>query len=86
MRPVLLLALLLLAACGGRGDGRVGERCGRDRDCARGLCVAGVAGPEPACTISCMGDDDCLEGWSCSGVTQANVVVCARGGATPFGR
>lgn len=87
MRFVLACALSVsLAACGGRGDARTGQPCRRDNDCAHGLCVAGVAGDEPTCTISCMASDDCPEGWSCTGVTQANVVVCARGGATPFGR
>ncbi|MBN8612179.1 MAG: hypothetical protein J0L92_16410 [Deltaproteobacteria bacterium] len=78
------LALLALASCG-RGDARTGERCRSDRECARGLCVAGVAGERGACTVSCGGDDECPEGWSCTGVTQANVVVCSRGSATPFG-
>jgi hypothetical protein len=80
-------ALALLAACaGGRGDRRFGERCGDDRECARGLCVSGVAGSRPVCTVSCARDADCPRGWTCHGVTQANVLVCARGRATPIDR
>jgi hypothetical protein len=81
----LALSLATLFGCG-RGDARTGERCAQDRDCARGLCVAGVAGQNAACTVSCGSDDECPDGWSCTGVTQANVVVCSRGAATPFGR
>lgn len=78
-------AVLLLGACGtGRGDLRHGERCRDDRQCARGLCVAGVRGDEPVCTISCAADDECPRGWSCHGVTTQNVLVCAFGGSTPF--
>jgi hypothetical protein len=88
MRPSCALWLCALLACG-RGDARTGERCSRDRDCARGLCVAGVAGvagAQGACTVSCGSDEECPRGWSCTGVTQANVVVCSQGAATPFGR
>ncbi len=81
---LLLLAALTLGACG-RGDARTGQPCDGDRACARGLCVAGVAGPSGACTVSCGDDDECPQGWTCSGVTQNNVVVCSRGNATPFG-
>jgi len=69
-----------------RGQARVGDRCAADRDCARGLCVAGVAGSEPTCTVSCGASDDCPRGWSCSGVTAGGVLVCRRGPATPFGQ
>jgi len=91
MRPMrswpLVLVLALASAGCGRGSARTGQRCAADRDCARGLCVAGIAGGDhPVCTISCAGDDECPEGWSCSSVTQANIVVCARGSSTPFGR
>ncbi|MBX7197609.1 MAG: hypothetical protein U0234_01195 [Sandaracinus sp.] len=80
-----LLSLVLLTACGGRGDVRFGERCHSDDECAHGLCVAGVAGRNAVCTISCATGSDCPEGWSCHGVTQGNVVVCAAGASTPFG-
>lgn len=83
-----LLALMalgtLLPACGG-GDARLGEPCESDDDCARGLCVGGVNGDRPACTRSCAGNEDCPHGWSCSGVTQNQVLVCSHGAATPFG-
>jgi hypothetical protein len=79
------LGLLLAAGCGGRGEARFGQRCERDADCQRGLCVGGVAGDAPVCTTSCGGRNDCPGGWSCNGVTQANVVVCSKGAATPFG-
>lgn len=82
---VALFALVLVAGCGGRGNVRFGERCHSDEECARGLCVAGVAGHNAVCTISCATGDDCPTGWSCHGVTQANVVVCAAGASTPFG-
>lgn len=85
-RPLVFLALLALVGACGRGDARTGQPCARDRDCARGLCVAGVSGDDAACTVSCANDDECPRGWTCSGVTQANVVVCSRGNATPFGR
>lgn len=81
------MAALLLLGCGagGRGDGATGDSCSRDSDCAHGLCVAGVAGDEPACTVSCAETDDCPRGWACSAVTQRNVLVCQRGAPTPFG-
>jgi hypothetical protein len=82
-------AVLLLgaAACGqgSRGAARTGESCGVDRDCAHGLCVAGVSGPHARCTISCASQTDCPQGWSCTGVTQRNVLVCQRGDPTPLG-
>ncbi len=80
-----LLALALLTACGGRGNVGFGERCRSDDECARGLCVAGVSGRSAVCTISCATGEDCPTGWSCHGVTQANVLVCAAGASTPFG-
>lgn len=85
-RPALAaLVLALLAGCSSaRGDVEFGERCADDRACRRGLCVSGVHGDAPVCTISCAGDDQCPQGWSCHGVTQSNVLVCAFGGSTPF--
>ncbi len=90
MRPLAISTLLIAALAAGcgpveRGAGRVGESCERDRDCARGLCVGGVGGPpDRVCTVSCGASTDCPEGWSCTGVTQGSVLVCQRGGATPF--
>jgi hypothetical protein len=83
----LLGALLLVAAaCGGRGEQGMGEPCEADGDCARGLCVAGVASGSGACTVSCMpGGDDCPDGWHCSAATGRGVVVCSKQRATPFG-
>lgn len=83
MRPLALLAGLVLAACG-RGEARHGEPCRDDRECARGLCVAGVRGDQPVCTISCASDAECPRAWSCHGVTTRNVLVCAYGSSTPF--
>jgi hypothetical protein len=83
MRAAVLA--FLLVACGGRGERRFGEQCARDNDCQRGLCVAGVSGTEPVCTISCASTTDCPHGWSCHGVTQGRVLVCASGASTPFG-
>jgi hypothetical protein len=85
MRAVVLCFVVLLAACGGRGERRFGEHCASDNECQRGLCVAGVNGDAPVCTVSCARGSDCPEGWSCHGVTQANVLVCASGASTPFG-
>lgn len=81
------MATLLLFGCGAgeRGDGATGDSCGRDWDCAHGYCVAGVAGDEPACTISCSDTAECPRGWACSAVTGENVLVCQRGAPTPFG-
>ena len=76
----------VLAACGGRGEKTFDQRCSGDTDCAAGVCAAGVHGADAVCTKSCATGDDCPEGWSCSGVTAANVLVCAHGNATPFGR
>jgi hypothetical protein len=82
----LAALLLLAAACGGRGDAAIGEPCEADDDCARGLCVAGVASSSGACTVSCMpGSDDCPDGWHCSAATGQGVVVCSKRPATPFG-
>jgi hypothetical protein len=87
IRPMraALLALFLLAACGGRGERRFGEHCSSDNECQHGLCVGGVHGDAPVCTLSCGTTTDCPSGWSCHGVTQANVLVCAAGASTPFG-
>lgn len=85
LRPALIALAVLAAGCAApRGDTRFGERCAGDRECQRGLCVSGVHGDAPVCTISCARETDCPQGWSCHGVTQANVLVCAFGGATPF--
>lgn len=81
-----IAALVAVLGCGGRGDKRFGERCYNDVECARGLCVAGARGDQPICTKSCARASDCPEGWSCSGVTADNVLVCAHGSGTPFGR
>ncbi len=80
-----LLAALCLAmgACG--GDKAMGEPCGGPSDCADHQCVAGIDGDEPVCTRSCASGDDCPEGWSCAGATEDMVLVCIKGGATPFG-
>lgn len=80
----LTLAALAAGCSRGRGDKRHGERCRDDRECSRGLCVAGVHGDEAVCTVSCASDSECPQGWTCHGVTQANVLVCSHGGATPF--
>ncbi|MEM1416684.1 MAG: hypothetical protein AAGH15_17360 [Myxococcota bacterium] len=81
------LALLLGAlACETRGDKAAGDPCASRRECAGGLCVAGLGSDEPRCTQSCASSDECPEGWSCSGATEENVVICRPGSATPFGR
>lgn len=80
-----VLAFVLLVACGGRGERRFGEACHSDTECQHGLCVAGVQGDGPVCTVSCAGSSECPQGWSCHGVTQGNVLVCAAGASTPFG-
>ena len=90
LRPALLAFLLaaaapLLGACEGRGDGAFGDRCDGDEACAEGLCVGGIDGEAPRCTRSCARTAECPEGWSCSGVTEAQVLVCKKGSATPFG-
>jgi len=82
---LLLLSSALLLGCGGRGDAAFGAACQQDQDCTHGLCVGGVHGDGPVCTKSCATGTDCPRGWSCSGVTQSNVLVCSHGAATPFG-
>lgn len=85
LRPLSIVLFVASAACAApRGDTQFGERCGDDRECQRGLCVSGVQGDAPVCTISCARDTECPQGWSCHGVTQSNVLVCASGGSTPF--
>lgn len=88
MRRMLLAALLAVSvpACGcGGGEAGFGERCDSDGDCADGLCVGGVDGDAPRCTRSCGSQLQCPRGWSCSGVTEKDVLVCQKGAATPFG-
>ena len=88
LRLALLAAFtcLLTAGCQPeRGDKGMGEACGAAEECVHGLCVAGVAGPEPVCTRSCADTEECPRGWSCSGVTAARVLVCQRGAGNPFG-
>lgn len=85
-----LLGALALGACGqgeqaGAGDREVGEACTAAAQCEHGLCAAGVAGEEPVCTRSCGDTSECPRGWSCSGVTDDNVLVCQRGAGNPFG-
>jgi hypothetical protein len=82
---VLAVALSGVVACGG-GDQGFDQPCRSDTDCQSGLCAAGVHGEDPVCTKSCARSEQCPAGWSCSGVTTANVLVCAHGNATPFGR
>ena len=85
-RLARISSALLLLGCEQEGELSVGAACGADEQCESGLCIAGVAGDDPACTLSCAADAECPEGWSCSGVTARSVVVCRRGGATPFGQ
>ena len=84
---VVTIWVVGLGGCGppDRGTKRTGDPCGADLECAHGMCVGGVAGPAPACTVSCGSTEDCPRGWSCSGVTGDRVLVCARGHSTPFG-
>lgn len=85
-RWLVLASLLALGACGSeRGDKEMGEECSDAEECAHGLCVAGVAGPDPVCTRSCANTSECPRGWSCSGVTQGNVLICQRGAGNPLG-
>jgi hypothetical protein len=84
LRALSLAALAALGCSSSRGDVRFGERCRDDRECQRGLCVSGVRGDAPVCTVSCGSDDECPQGWTCHGVTQAMVLVCSHGGATPL--
>jgi hypothetical protein len=84
MRWLLALLLLLVTACG--GDVAFGDPCRGHEDCADdGRCVEGVAGPDAVCTKTCSSDDACPEGWSCSVATEAGLLVCRQGSATPFG-
>ena len=69
---------------GERGHKRIGERCGSDSECRRGLCVEGVAPGGPVCTKSCGSSEQCPSRWSCSGVTEGGVLVCSQRSATPF--
>ncbi len=86
-RGALLFACVLASlGCGARGQGAVGEACTHREQCSSGLCVAGLGQEDPRCTRSCRSSEDCPEGWSCSGVTDENVVICQPGAATPFGR
>ena len=83
MRWLGLLAIGLLAC---KGTQEIGEPCAKDGDCQAGLCVAGADGDEPVCTKSCGSSEECPDGWSCSGATQNNVLICVHRSATPFGR
>lgn len=84
---VAVAAALLAGGCGDDDTGTkgFGNRCAADGECESGLCVGGVDGKEPVCTRSCRNKNDCPDGWSCSGVTQDDVLVCQHGPATPFG-
>lgn len=77
------LAVLLLTACTRtRGDAELGSPCRSDFDCALGYC-AGASG-HTLCVPTCAHDSECPEGWSCHGVTNNGVVVCAPGDAVPI--
>ena len=66
---------------------KFGEKCKEDFQCKSGLCVALSKDTSYGyCTISCSKNEQCPEGYSCSGVTNKGVVVCSPGPATPFGR
>ncbi|MEO0324447.1 MAG: hypothetical protein AAF447_15910 [Myxococcota bacterium] len=79
-------ALLVAPGCAGAREGAVGDACAHRNECASGLCVAGLGAEGARCTRSCRTSAQCPEGWSCSGVTDENVVICQPGAATPFGR
>ncbi|MGE0785896.1 MAG: hypothetical protein AB7S26_09430 [Sandaracinaceae bacterium] len=81
------LLVLAVTACGssGRGDGAMGSPCDSPDQCRHGLCVGGSVGQDAVCTRSCAATSECPQGWSCSGVTANNVLVCQRGAGNPFG-
>lgn len=83
----MLVAWIAVAGCddGAGGSRELGDRCERGEDCSSGLCVGGVDGDEPRCTRSCATELECPRGWSCSGVTENDILVCRKGAATPFG-
>jgi hypothetical protein len=79
--------LVALFALGCEDEAKpMGATCAENDDCASELCVAGLDGEGAVCAKSCASDTECPEGFSCGAVTGEGVVVCHRGGATPFGR
>jgi hypothetical protein len=57
---------VLLGACGGRGQGAVGQACTGDSDCQSGLCRDIYDQVAPlACTVTCGATADCPAGLSC---------------------
>lgn len=78
-----LMLSMLLMGCGGTKE--FGEACEAGSDCQAGLCVAGADGDQTVCTRSCASTDQCPEGWTCSGATEENVLICVHRPSTPFG-
>jgi hypothetical protein len=59
----VLASLLVLAACGGHGEGEIddviGAPCVSDRDCDTRCYIDGDDYPGGFCSQSCQSDDDC---------------------------
>lgn len=77
-------ALLFIAGCSENRE--FSAECTTDRQCASRICVTRSAtSDEGRCTQSCATDDDCPDGFSCSGATNQGVVICLPGPAVPIG-
>ena len=76
----LLLALGLLAGCGGV---EIGEECDEEDVGSTGPCVeGGVCDSESGssdrsiCLAVCDADEDCGDGYHCTGVSRGNAKAC----------
>ena len=62
---VLGFAIATAASCGGQRDGKVGEECSDEDDCAGGVCACGVCdNGNSECGPG--GSLECSEGFSCA--------------------
>jgi hypothetical protein len=62
---LMLLLLLVLAACGGDSLSGFGEPCRSGAECADGVCFDAQGFGEGTCTSACAGSADCASGTTC---------------------
>jgi hypothetical protein len=85
-KAIVLAGLLAVGCRSGPTNLGIADRCTESRQCRSGICLFPTKGSEDGlCTKPCTGNSDCLEGWSCTALTQDGVMVCQKGQATPFG-